>query len=226
MTRQLTEPHAKTWQWSKRYRVWDAARKVFVFPENWLEPDEILPAACLAVLGQVAAAVRARCAPRTQRVRDRASARCKGVPVLFTGRNRVAALVAAQTLARDLGKNLYRIDVSHVVSKYIGETEKNVSRVFDAAEKGGSVLFFDEADALLRKRSEVKDSHDRYADIEIKYLLEGIEGFGSPAILSTNNLRGLDDACLRRFRFVIRVLPPRKGRGRGPGPRFDLPRAF
>jgi hypothetical protein len=226
MTRQLTEPHPKTWQWSKRYRVWDAARKVFVFPENWLEPDQVLSAASLVALRRVAAAVRARCAPRTQRVRNRTSARCQGVPVLFTGRNRVAALVAAQTLARDLEKNLYRVDVSQVVGKYIGETEKNLSRVFDSTEKGGSVLFFDEADALLRKRTDVKDSHDRYADIEIKYLLERIEGFGSPAILSTNNLRGLDDAFLRRFRFVIRVVPPRKGHGRGPGPRFDLPRAF
>jgi SpoVK/Ycf46/Vps4 family AAA+-type ATPase len=92
-----------------------------------------------------------------------------------------------------------------VVSKYIGETEKNLSRVFDAAERGRAVLLFDEADALFGRRTEVKDSHDRYANIEINHLLEGIEGFGSLAILSTNNRRGLDDAFLRRFHFVIRV---------------------
>jgi len=202
------------WQWSKKYRVWDANRKVFVFPENWLEPDLVMPAACLVALRQFVAAVRAQCVTRTQRVRNPTLARPKGVPVLFTGKNRAGALVAAQTLARDLGKDLYRIDVSRVVSKYIGETEKNVSRVFDAAEKGDALLFFDEADALFGKRTEVKDSHDRYANIEVKYLLERIEGFGSPAILSTNSRRRLDNAFLRRFHVVIRVPPPKKGRRR------------
>ena len=88
------------------------------------------------------------------------------------------------------------------MSKYIGETEKNVSRVFDAAEKGGAVLFFDEADALFGKRTEVKDSHDRYANIQVNYLLERIEGFGSPAILSTRNRRRLDNAFLRPSAFL------------------------
>src|SRR5439155_13831596 len=101
----------------------------------------------------------------------------KSVCVLFTGKNRMSALVAAQTLARDLGKDLYRVDLSLVVSKYIGETEKNLRRVFDAAKKGGAVLFFDEADALFGKRTNVKDGHDRYANIEIDYLLERIEDY-------------------------------------------------
>ena len=101
--------------------------------------------------------------------------------------------------------DLYRIDLRQVVSKYTGETEKNVTRVFDAAEKGRAVLLFGEADALFGKRTEVKDSHDRYANIEINYLLQRIEGFGSLAILSTNSRRGLGDAFLRRFHFVIRV---------------------
>jgi hypothetical protein len=225
-TQQLTEPHRKgrqgqpkktmkeekrfrkkeaKWQWRKKYRVWEANRTVFVYPENWLEPDLLLPVACLVALRQVVAAVRAPCAARTQRVRNPTLARPKAVPVLFTGKNRAGALVAAQTLARDLGMDLYRIDLSHVVSKYIGETEKNLSRVFDAAEKGRAVLLFDEADALFGKRTDVKDSHDRYANIEINYLLERIERFGRLAILSTNNRRGLDDAFLRRFHFVIRV---------------------
>jgi len=193
------------WQWRKKYRVWEADRAVFVYPENWLEPDLVLPAACRVTLRQVVAAVRAQCAARTRRVRNAPLARPKGVPVLFTGKNPAGALVAAHTLARGLGMDLYRIDLSQVVSKYIGETEKNVSRVFDAAEKGRAVLLFDEADALFGKRTEVKDSHDRYANIEINYLLERIEGLGSLAILSTNNRRGLDDAFLRRFHFVIRV---------------------
>lgn len=193
------------WQWRKKYRVWDANRKVFVYPENWLEPDLVLPVACRVALRHVVAAVRAPCAARTRRARNPTLERPKGVPVLFTGKNRAGALVAAQTLARDLGMDLYRIDLSQVVGKYIGETEKNVTRVFDAAEKRRAVLLFGEADALFGKRTEVKDSHDRYANIEINYLLQRIEGFGSLAILSTNSRRGLGDAFLRRFHFVIRV---------------------
>jgi SpoVK/Ycf46/Vps4 family AAA+-type ATPase len=193
------------WQWRKRYRVWEADRTAFVYPENWLEPDVALPVACLAALRQVATAVRAPCAARTQQVRNRTLARPRGVPVLFTGKSRAGALVAAQTLARDLGMDLYRIDLSRVVGKYIDKTEKNLSQVFGAAEKGRAVLFFDEAGALLGKRTEVKDSHDRCASIEINYLLKRIKGLGSVAILSTNNRRGLDDAFLRRFHFVIRV---------------------
>ena len=225
-TQQLTEPHRKgpqdrpkktmkeekrfrkkeaKWQWRKKYRVWDANRAVFVYPENWLEPDLVLPVACLVALRHVVAAVRVQCAARTHPVRNRTPARPKGVPVLFTGKNRAGALVAAQTLARDLRMDLYGVDLSRVVSKYIGETEKNLSRVFDAAETGRAVLLFGEADALFRKRTEVKDSHDRYANIEINYLLERIEGFGGLAMLSTNTRRGLDDAFVRRFHFVIRL---------------------
>src|SRR5213076_526635 len=107
--------------------------------------------------------------------------------VLFTGKNRMSALVAARTLARDLGKDLYRVDLSGVVSKYIGETEKNLRLVFDAAKKGGAVLFFDEADALFGKRTNVKDSHNRYANIEIDYLLERIEDYAGLAVLATGN---------------------------------------
>ncbi len=194
-----------TWPWRKKYRVWEANRKVFLYPENYLEPEPVLPVARLVALRKVLAAVRARSAARTQPVRTRKLARAKGVLVLFTGKNLAGALVAAHILARDLGMDLYRIDLSLVVSKYIGETEKNLSRVFDAAEEGGMVLFFDEADALFGKRTEIKDSHDRYTNIEINYLLERIESFAGLAILSTKNRRGLDDAFLRRFQFVIRL---------------------
>ncbi|MCX6047084.1 MAG: ATP-binding protein, partial [Chloroflexi bacterium] len=96
-----------------------------------------------------------------------------------------------------------RIDLSQVVSKYIGETEKNLRRVFDAAEEGGAVLLFDEADALFGKRSEVKDSHDRYANIEVSYLLQRMEAYRGLAILTTNMKNALDPAFLRRIRFIV-----------------------
>jgi len=107
-------------------------------------------------------------------------------------------------IANDLRLNLYRIDLSAVVSKYIGETEKNLRRMFDAAENGGAILFFDEADALFGKRSEVKDSHDRYANIEINYLLQRMEAYRGLAILATNMKSALDTAFLRRLRFIVR----------------------
>jgi SpoVK/Ycf46/Vps4 family AAA+-type ATPase len=111
--------------------------------------------------------------------------------------------MAAEVLAQELGLSLYRIDLSAVVSKYIGETEKNLRKLFDAAEGGGAILFFDEADALFGKRSEVKDSHDRYANIEVNYLLQRLESFSGLAILATNMKGALDSAFLRRLRFVI-----------------------
>jgi SpoVK/Ycf46/Vps4 family AAA+-type ATPase len=106
-------------------------------------------------------------------------------------------------LANELQLDLYHIDLSQVVSKYIGETEKNLGRVFDAAEEGGAILFFDEADALFGKRSEVKDSHDRYANIEVSYLLQRMEAYRGLAILTTNLKSALDPAFLRRIRFVV-----------------------
>ncbi len=111
--------------------------------------------------------------------------------------------MAAEVIANDLQLNLYRIDLSAVVSKYIGETEKNLRKLFDAAEQGGAILFFDEADALFGKRSEVKDSHDRYANIEINYLLQRMEAFRGLAILATNLKTALDPAFMRRLRFIV-----------------------
>ncbi len=111
--------------------------------------------------------------------------------------------MAAEVLAAELRLDLYRIDLAGVVSKYIGETEKNLRRVFDAAEDGGAILLFDEADALFGKRSEVKDSHDRYANIEVSYLLQRMEAYRGLAILTTNLKSALDPAFLRRIRFVV-----------------------
>jgi SpoVK/Ycf46/Vps4 family AAA+-type ATPase len=111
--------------------------------------------------------------------------------------------MAAEVIANDLRLNLYRIDLSAVVNKYIGETEKNLRRLFDAAEDGGAILFFDEADALFGKRSEVKDSHDRYANIEINYLLQRMESYRGLAILASNMRSALDAAFTRRLRFIV-----------------------
>ena len=111
--------------------------------------------------------------------------------------------MAAEVLANELHLDLYRIDLSSAVSKYIGETEKNLRRVFDAAEDSGAILLFDEADALFGKRSEVKDSHDRYANIEVSYLLQRMEAYRGLAILTTNLKTALDTAFQRRLRFVV-----------------------
>jgi SpoVK/Ycf46/Vps4 family AAA+-type ATPase len=126
-----------------------------------------------------------------------------GISVLFAGESGTGKTMAAEVVANHLRLNLYRIDLSAVVSKYIGETEKNLRRLFDAAEDGCAILFFDEADALFGKRSEVKDSHDRYANIEINYLLQRMEAYRGLAILATNMKSALDQAFLRRLRFVI-----------------------
>src|SRR5258708_28989487 len=111
--------------------------------------------------------------------------------------------MGAEVLASELRLDLYRIDLSQVVSKSIGETEKNLRRVFDAAEESGAILLFDEADALFGKRSEVKDSHDRYANIEVSYLLQRVEAYRGLAILTSNLKNAVDAAFLRRLRFVV-----------------------
>ncbi len=131
------------------------------------------------------------------------SARGLGISALFAGVSGTGKTMAAEVLANELRLDLYRIDLACVVSKYIGETEKNLRRVFDAAEDGGAILLFDEADALFGKRSEVKDSHDRYANIEVSYLLQRMEAYRGLAILTTNLKSALDPAFLRRLRFVV-----------------------
>ena len=131
--------------------------------------------------------------------------RGRGVTALFSGPSGVGKTMAAEVVARELALDLYNIDLSGVVSKYIGETEKNLRRVFDAAEGAGAVLFFDEADALFGKRTEVKDSHDRYANIEVSYLLQRMEAYTGLAILATNMKSHLDTAFMRRLRFIIDI---------------------
>ncbi len=165
--------------------------------------DLVLPAPQRAILQAILAHVRHR-----RQVYDawgfRArSARGLGISALFAGASGTGKTLAAEVLAGALRLDLYRIDLSQVVSKYIGETEKNLRRVFDAAESGGAILLFDEADALFGKRSEVKDSHDRYANIEVSYLLQRMEAYEGLAILTTNQKTALDTAFLRRIRFVV-----------------------
>jgi hypothetical protein len=140
-----------------------------------------------------------------------ASPRGLGISALFAGPSGTGKTMAAEVLANELRLDLYRIDLAGVVSKYIGETEKNLRRVFDAAEDGGAVLLFDEADALFGKRSEVKDSHDRYANIEVSYLLQRMEAYRGLAILTTNLKSALDPAFLRRIRFVVQFPFPEAG---------------
>ncbi|MBU6398885.1 MAG: ATP-binding protein [Verrucomicrobia bacterium] len=134
-----------------------------------------------------------------------------GVSALFTGESGTGKTMAAEVLAGDLGLDLYRIDLSSVVSKYIGETEKNLKQVFDAAEEGGALLLFDEADALFGKRSDVKDSHDRYANIEVSYLLQRMEAYQGLAILTTNLKSAMDRAFQRRLRFAVNFPFPDAG---------------
>jgi hypothetical protein len=126
-----------------------------------------------------------------------------GIAALFAGPPGTGKTMAAEVLAARLDLPMYRIDLSQVVNKYVGETEKNLKRVFDAADRSDTLLFFDEADALFGRRTEVKDAHDRYANLEISYLLERMERFTGLAILATNRKKDLDEAFLRRLRFVL-----------------------
>jgi SpoVK/Ycf46/Vps4 family AAA+-type ATPase len=132
-----------------------------------------------------------------------------GNHVLFTGADAAGKINAAARLANETGKDLYRIDLSLLISKYIGETEKNLSQLFDKAEEKSWILFFDEADALFGKRTDVKDSHDKYANQEIAYLLQRIENYEGLAILSSNMKQNIDAAFLRRLRFIVEF-PPAK----------------
>jgi SpoVK/Ycf46/Vps4 family AAA+-type ATPase len=134
---------------------------------------------------------------------------------LFSGRNGAGKTLAAEFLARRLDVALFRIDLSNVVSKYIGETEKNLHRLFDAAESSNAILLFDEADTLFGKRSEVKDSHDRYANIEIHYLLQRLEKFRGLAILSCKSRHAVDLAFMPKIqcRLSFRHAAKRGGAG-------------
>ena len=165
--------------------------------------DLVLPADEIDLLHQIADQVRSRNTVYETWGFNQKMSRGMGISALFAGESGTGKTLAAEVIANELQLNLYRIDLSSVVSKYIGETEKNLRRLFDAAEDGGALLFFDEADALFGKRSEVKDSHDRYANIEINYLLQRMEAYGGLAILATNMKSSMDPAFVRRLRFIV-----------------------
>jgi hypothetical protein len=198
-------------------RLWAAcrleARTAFAGLAQLIEPfatwdDLILPAAQKQVLRTIVAQVRQRATVWDRWGFGRKSSRGLGIHALFAGPSGTGKTMAAEVMARELSLDLHRIDLSALVSKYIGETEKNLRRVFDAAERGGSILLFDEADALFGKRSEVRDSHDRYANIEVSYLLQRIESYRGLAILTTNLKTALDPAFTRRLRFTVHFTFP------------------
>ncbi|MFE5854725.1 ATP-binding protein [Streptomyces sp. NPDC056500] len=165
--------------------------------------DLVVPERQRRILREIVAHVRQRATVYQDWGFEDVLRRGLGVTALFAGSSGTGKTLAAEVVAGELGLDLFVIDLSQVVSKYIGETEKNLRRVFDAAERGGAVLLFDEADALFGKRSEVKDSHDRYANLEVSYLLMRMESYRGLAILTTNQKKALDQAFLRRLRFVV-----------------------
>jgi hypothetical protein len=165
--------------------------------------DLVLPEAQIQLLGDIVSHVRQRSLVYDDWQMAGASQRGLGISALFSGPSGTGKTLAAEVVASALALDLYRVDLSQVVSKYIGETEKNLRQIFDAAGDSGAVLLFDEADALFGKRSEVRDSHDRYANVEISYLLQAIDSYRGLALLTTNMRGALDTAFLRRLRFVI-----------------------
>ncbi|MDJ0533378.1 MAG: AAA family ATPase [Xenococcaceae cyanobacterium MO_207.B15] len=165
--------------------------------------DLILPESELNILRELATHVRHKEQVYHHWGFAKKNARGLGISALFAGASGTGKTLAAEVLGNELQLDVYRIDLSAVVSKYIGETEKNLRKIFDAAEGCGAILLFDEADALFGKRSEVKDSHDRYANMEVSYLLQRIESYQGLAILTTNLKDDLDRAFLRRIRFIV-----------------------
>lgn len=183
-----------------RPRLDDLAQRIEVVA-SW--EDLVLPEAQRQILRDIVVHVNQRSTVYETWGFAARGSRGLAISALFAGASGTGKTMAAEVLANELRLDVYRIDLSSVVSKYIGETEKNLRRVFDAAEAGGAVLLFDEADALFGKRSEVKDSHDRYANIEVSYLLQRMEAYRGLAILTTNMKNALDPAFLRRIRFVV-----------------------
>lgn len=170
--------------------------------------DIVLPRQPLASLKLICAMLRTRGIVYDDWGFDRKLSRGKGILALFAGPSGTGKTMSAEVIARDLGLELYRIDLSSVVSKFIGETEKNLERLFTEAEQSDAILFFDEADALFGKRSEVKDAHDRYANQEISYLLQRTEEYRGLVILASNLKKNMDDAFVRRLHFVIEFPMP------------------
>ena len=163
----------------------------------------MLPDRQRETLASISAYLRHRDRVLTEWGYEKTVARTQGLKVLFAGESGTGKTMAAEVLGGELGLELFRVDLATIVSKYIGETEKNLDRIFDAAIGSNAILFFDEADALFGKRSDVSDAHDRYANIEVAYLLQKMEGYPGAVILATNFRQNIDDAFVRRLDFVI-----------------------
>ena len=176
-----------TWEWRRNYRVWEANRKVFLYPENWLEPEERLPSRTQFALREVADAARA--AP-TQ--------------ALLTSARSTMAILAGRAVAANLDRDLYRVDLRQVVSKFIGETEKNLDLVFAGVEKLEAVLLFDEAEALFGKRPDA-GGDDRYVSAEISHLLKRLEAYHGLTILATDWRASQVAELRRRIRLIVEV---------------------
>ncbi len=186
-------------------RLGDLARRLKA-PYGW--DDLVLPDREHRLLRSVSGYLRHRDLVLGTWGYNRAIAPSQGLKVLFAGDSGTGKTMAAQVLAHDLGLEIYAIDLATIVSKYIGETEKNLRRVFAAAERSSAILFFDEADALFGRRSEVRDSHDRHANLETAYLLQLMEGHPGAVILATNLRQNIDHAFLRRLDFLIEFPVP------------------
>jgi SpoVK/Ycf46/Vps4 family AAA+-type ATPase len=163
----------------------------------------VLPPRAIRQLREVCAAERFRSVIYVEWGFDRRMMHGKGLNVLFCGPSGTGKTMSAGIVARELGLDLYKIDLSTVVSKYIGETEKQLSLIFREAQSSNAILFFDEADAIFGKRSEVKDAHDRYANIEVAYLLQKMEEYEGIVILATNFRKNIDEAFTRRIHYIV-----------------------
>jgi hypothetical protein len=183
-------------------------------PYDW--PDLVVPAQVGEHLGEIAEQARARGQVLDDWGLRRLTPMGGGLTALFAGPSGTGKTMAAQVLARSLGLELLSVDLAGVVSKYIGETEKQLRALFDACERAPAVLFFDEADALFGRRTQVSDAHDRFANIEIDYLLQRMERFNGLAVLASNRKGDLDEAFVRRLRFIVDFVPP------GPAEREQL----
>jgi len=172
--------------------------------------DLVLPEGLQSMLQEMAAHLRQRVKVQEEWGFRAKNSRGLGLSALFAGGSGTGKTMAAEVLGYELELDIFRIDISAVTSKYIGETEKNLQQIFDAAEVGGTILLFDEADALFGKRTEVKDSRDRYANIEVSYLLQRMEAYQGLAILTTNLKDSIDQAFLRRIPFVLNFPFPNK----------------
>jgi hypothetical protein len=176
------------------------ARKI---TPRYTPADIILPNDQVRLLGEIIATVRTRPQVLEAWGVGKKLVASSGVPILFAGPPGTGKTMAAEIIAAEIGLDLYKIDLSSVISKYIGETEKNLERIFHEADSSNAILFFDEADAIFGKRSEVRDSHDRYANVEISYLLQRMEAYDGVTILATNLRANLDEAFTRRLQFSV-----------------------